>query len=145
MANAEDDINLERLETIGDSFLKYAVSTHLYWAFPDGDEGLLTRIRNTLISNKHLFHCGIEKKLGKILSGCIFKPDSTWLPPGFIYNEIMETRENNEVNFCSIIFPLHKPKLDNFFRQIRISLLPRNVQKVQLILTTRSRKSLTKA
>lgn len=39
MSNANDGINLERLETIGDSFLKYAITTYLYCTYEDVHEG----------------------------------------------------------------------------------------------------------
>lgn len=42
MSNASDGINLERLETVGDSFLKYAVTVFLYCTYTDMHEGKLS-------------------------------------------------------------------------------------------------------
>uniref|UniRef100_A0A914R8K0 RNase III domain-containing protein n=1 Tax=Parascaris equorum TaxID=6256 RepID=A0A914R8K0_PAREQ len=39
MSNASDGINLERLETVGDSFLKYAVTDYLFHMNPEQHEG----------------------------------------------------------------------------------------------------------
>jgi len=42
MSNANDFINLERLETVGDSFLKFAVTLHLFCQHPGLHEGRLS-------------------------------------------------------------------------------------------------------
>lgn len=46
MSNANDGINLERLETIGDSFLKYAITTYLYCTYEAVHEGKLSHLRS---------------------------------------------------------------------------------------------------
>jgi len=46
MSNANDGINLERLETIGDSFLKYAITTYLYCTYETVHEGKLSHLRS---------------------------------------------------------------------------------------------------
>lgn len=46
MSNANDGINLERLETIGDSFLKYAITTYLYCTYDNIHEGKLSHLRS---------------------------------------------------------------------------------------------------
>lgn len=42
MSNANDFINLERLETVGDSFLKFAVTLYLFCTHPGLHEGRLS-------------------------------------------------------------------------------------------------------
>ena len=56
MSNASDFINLERLETVGDSFLKFAVTLYLFCAHPGLHEGRLSygrgkqvREQNTMV------------------------------------------------------------------------------------------------
>jgi len=46
MSNANDFFNLERLETIGDSFLKFAISIYLYCMYPGIHEGKLSYLRS---------------------------------------------------------------------------------------------------
>lgn len=46
MSNANDGINLERLETIGDSFLKFAITTFLYCSYENVHEGKLSHLRS---------------------------------------------------------------------------------------------------
>ncbi len=46
MSAASDGINLERLETVGDSFLKYAVTLNLYHKFTKVHEGKLSFARS---------------------------------------------------------------------------------------------------
>ena len=51
MSNANDGINLERLETIGDSFLKYAITTYLYCTYDNIHEGKLSHLRSKQVGN----------------------------------------------------------------------------------------------
>ena len=46
---AGDFINMERLETIGDSFLKFAVTVDLYLRYPDSHEGHLSALRSEIV------------------------------------------------------------------------------------------------
>ncbi|CAM9319025.1 unnamed protein product [Lampetra planeri] len=39
LSNASDGFNLERLEMLGDSFLKHAITTYLFCTYPDAHEG----------------------------------------------------------------------------------------------------------
>lgn len=50
MSNANDGINLERLETIGDSFLKYAITVYLYCTYENIHEGKLSHLRSKQVS-----------------------------------------------------------------------------------------------
>lgn len=54
MSNANDGINLERLETIGDSFLKYAITTYLYCTYDNIHEGKLSHLRSKQV--KYYFY-----------------------------------------------------------------------------------------
>lgn len=56
MSNANDGINLERLETIGDSFLKYAITTYLYCTYDNIHEGKLSHLRSKQVSERFPLH-----------------------------------------------------------------------------------------
>lgn len=55
MSNANDGINLERLETIGDSFLKYAITTYLYCTYDNIHEGKLSHLRSKQVVFQDLY------------------------------------------------------------------------------------------
>ena len=57
----------QRLEFLGDSVLSFVVATHLYEAFPDLDEGVLTRMKVALTSGRTLADAGRELDLGPAL------------------------------------------------------------------------------
>jgi ribonuclease III len=57
----------ERLEFLGDSILAGVVATHLYDAFPDLDEGLLTRMKVALTSGRVLSGVGRDMGIGQWL------------------------------------------------------------------------------
>lgn len=54
---------MERLELLGDSVLKYAVSSYLFLTFPDKHEGQLSSRRQEIICNATLHRLGIERKI----------------------------------------------------------------------------------
>ncbi|XP_077284544.1 endoribonuclease Dcr-1 [Arctopsyche grandis] len=81
MSNANDGINLERLETIGDSFLKYAITTYLYCTYQNIHEGKLSHLRSKQVSNLNLYRLGRRKSLGSRMVAYKFEPHDNWLPP----------------------------------------------------------------
>lgn len=81
MSNANDGINLERLETIGDSFLKYAITTYLYCSYENVHEGKLSHLRSKQVSNLNLYRLGRRKVLGESMIATKFEPHDNWLPP----------------------------------------------------------------
>ncbi|XP_046742066.1 endoribonuclease Dcr-1 isoform X3 [Diprion similis] len=81
MSNANDGINLERLETIGDSFLKYAITTYLYCTYDNIHEGKLSHLRSKQVSNLNLYRLGRQKVLGESMIATKFEPHDNWLPP----------------------------------------------------------------
>lgn len=90
MSNASDCINLERLETVGDSFLKYAVTAYLYCTYEKIHEGKLSHLRSKQISNYNLFRLGKNKCLGDLMVATKFEPSDNWLPPGFVIPKGLE-------------------------------------------------------
>lgn len=91
MSNASDGINLERLETVGDSFLKYSITAYLHCTQPLMHEGKLSYLRSTEISNANLYLLGRNKRLGELMSATKFEPNDNWLAPGYT----VTTNSNN--------------------------------------------------
>jgi len=81
MSNSNDAINLERLETIGDSFLKYAITTFLFCQHPNIHEGKLSHLRSKQVSNLNLYQLGQARGLGECMIATKFEPHDNWLPP----------------------------------------------------------------
>lgn len=52
--DAKEVVNYQRLEFFGDAILNFAVCEKIFTLFPDADEGLLSRLRSTLVSKKVL-------------------------------------------------------------------------------------------
>lgn len=57
----------ERLEFLGDSILSFVVSEHLYKAYPDFDEGILTNLRSLVVNTKSLAKKAKQLEYGKHL------------------------------------------------------------------------------
>ncbi|KAK9882155.1 hypothetical protein WA026_019672 [Henosepilachna vigintioctopunctata] len=89
-AKANDIVNLERLETLGDSFLKYIASFYILMRFPQYDEGRATQLKGRLISNKNLFYLAQKLQLGGIMKNSDLIATKEWLPPGFCVPEQLQ-------------------------------------------------------
>ncbi|CAG0883132.1 unnamed protein product, partial [Cyprideis torosa] len=90
MSNANDGINLERLETVGDSFLKFAITTWLFLEHPGLHEGKLSYIRSKLVSNHYLYFLGRKVELAYRMVAAKFEPHDNWLPPGYFLPSALE-------------------------------------------------------
>lgn len=77
----DNGLNLERLETIGDSFLKFATTAYLYCTHEADDEGALSSLRAECVSNGNLCRLGRLKQLGEIMIATKFDAQANWLPP----------------------------------------------------------------
>lgn len=90
MSNANDGINLERLETIGDSFLKYAITAYLYCTHNNVHEGKLSHLRSKQVSNLNLYRLGKLKMFGERMISTKFEPHDNWLPPCYFVPHKLE-------------------------------------------------------
>jgi endoribonuclease Dicer len=66
-SSANDILNLERLETLGDSFLKLMSSLFLFRRYKLVNEGQLTCIKGKLVGNRNLYYIGDARKLGGLM------------------------------------------------------------------------------
>ncbi|ONM35314.1 dicer-like 104 [Zea mays] len=76
-----EDFSMERLELLGDSVLKYAVSAHLFMTFLNKHEGQLSSRRQETICNATLYRLGIERRIQGYIRDAAFDP-RRWLAPG---------------------------------------------------------------
>ncbi|CAH8541405.1 unnamed protein product [Schistosoma turkestanicum] len=83
MSCSNDFINLERMETVGDSFLKFVVTVHLYLTYPAAHEGKLSHLRSRIVCNSNLYRLGKAKNLQSQMIGGKFEPHENWVPPGY--------------------------------------------------------------
>ncbi|XP_067939419.1 endoribonuclease Dicer-like [Watersipora subatra] len=96
MSNASDFINLERLETVGDSFLKFAVTLYLFCTHPGLHEGRLSHGRGKQVSNFNLYLLGKRLELQGYLLSEKFEPTENWLPPGYVVDDTQPTNSQEE-------------------------------------------------
>jgi len=59
--------NNERLEFLGDAVLNLVIARHLFFAFPDGNEGDLSRLRARVVSAEPLAEVAAQIGLGEVL------------------------------------------------------------------------------
>ena len=97
-SSARDFVDSERLETLGDSFLKWTVSDFLYHKtsdMPELMEGHLTQIKGQLVSNYNLSRLSKEKAFCSEVTIEELNPKFNWLPPGFVLRS--EDREGDSL------------------------------------------------
>lgn len=83
-SNAADGMSLERFETIGDSFLKFATTDYLYHTLLDQHEGKLSFARSKEVSNCNLYRLGKKLGIPQLIVANKFDAHDSWLPPCYI-------------------------------------------------------------
>ncbi|KAF7405409.1 hypothetical protein HZH66_004315 [Vespula vulgaris] len=83
ITNGNDVFDLERLEILGDSYLKFIISLYLYSIFPNYNEGRLTALKGKMIGNRNLYYCGTKKSIPGCMKVDDFIPMSTFIPPAY--------------------------------------------------------------
>ncbi|THD22021.1 Dicer-1 [Fasciola hepatica] len=99
MSSSNDFINLERMETIGDSFLKFVVTVHLYLCHPTAHEGKLSHLRSRIVCNSNLYRLGRAKNLPDRMIAGKFGPGESWVPPGYIvcHDRRLRSDQNRQI------------------------------------------------
>jgi endoribonuclease Dicer len=85
--SATFETDYERLELLGDSFLKYFSSVYVFVFNPALNEGALHKTRQHIISNKVLTQCGLSIGLPSYIQGKTFSY-KLWQPPNFTVQDI---------------------------------------------------------
>lgn len=88
-SSAGDVLNLERLETIGDSYLKVSLTAFLFCNYRN-HEGKLSELRSQLLSNLNLYWRGKKFGVADHMIASRFEPQQNWLPPGFVLPQALE-------------------------------------------------------
>ncbi|KAK2646723.1 hypothetical protein Ddye_021918 [Dipteronia dyeriana] len=70
----QERFSLERLEILGDAFLKYAVGRHFFLLHDTLDEGELTRKRSNAVNNSNLFKLAIRSNVQVFIRDQPFDP-----------------------------------------------------------------------
>uniref|UniRef100_A0A803KMM7 Uncharacterized protein n=1 Tax=Chenopodium quinoa TaxID=63459 RepID=A0A803KMM7_CHEQI len=79
--HCQEKFHLESLETLGDSFLKYAVCQQLFKTQQNNHEGLLSIKKDRIISNAALSKLGCQRKIPGFIRNDSFDPKH-WIIPG---------------------------------------------------------------
>lgn len=77
----QEKFHLESLETLGDSFLKYAACQQLFKTHQNKHEGILSARKDKIISNASLCKLGCSRKLPGFIRNEPFDP-KMWIVPG---------------------------------------------------------------
>lgn len=106
-AAAGDVFSLEKVEILGDAFLKFSVSFYLFYKYPERHEGFLTATKNFIINNRNLYYCGLKTGIPGLMKP--FKFDvNNWLPPLITTSEILNFKPNPKITERKPRFYSHK-------------------------------------
>ncbi|XP_075077545.1 dicer-like protein 4 isoform X3 [Nicotiana tabacum] len=70
-----EPFSLERLEVLGDAFLKFAVGRHVFLTYDAFDEGQLTRRRSNIVNNSYLYTIAVRNNLQAFIRDQSFDPN----------------------------------------------------------------------
>jgi endoribonuclease Dicer len=109
ISSANDTLNLERLETLGDSFLKLTSLLYLFRRYELVNEGKLTYIKGKLVGNQNLYHIGDARKLGGLMKVHDFGTTSDWIPPSMcVHRKLQQEMRDTNVS-PNILYELYIP------------------------------------
>ncbi|XP_073010330.1 endoribonuclease Dicer homolog 4-like isoform X2 [Typha latifolia] len=91
-AKCLESFSLERLEVLGDAFLKYAVGRHNFLSYRNLDEGDLSMRRSSLTNNQYLYELAIRKNLQVYIHDELFDPSQFF---GLGYSCVALCNENS--------------------------------------------------
>ncbi len=93
--SADENVDMENLEILGDCFLKLTVSMSLYHRYPLAGAGALTIEKGKQISNGNLYRIAVLKRLKSYLNAMkinIRGEDANWIPPGYLITNESESK-----------------------------------------------------
>ncbi|KAL7303434.1 hypothetical protein TKK_0004617 [Trichogramma kaykai] len=111
-----DSFDYDRVETLGDSLLKYISTLFLYHNFPALNEGELTMIKSKMVGNRNLYYAAIAKNLPGRMNNEEFKVNSHFIPPSFrcaLGKEVIEAKKSH-----GVIYDLEIPDEERFSGQL---------------------------
>ena len=100
--SAGDVFSLERLEMLGDSFVKYAISSSVFFQHQHENEGKLSFIRGLKVSNRQLFYLARQRGMPSYMVTRMFTPVVNWLPPGFYREDSEDAEKEGEMQLFLI-------------------------------------------
>ncbi|KYN08971.1 Endoribonuclease Dicer [Trachymyrmex cornetzi] len=109
-----DMFNLERLETLGDSYLKFIVSLFLYHTFPTFNEGQLTALKGKIIGNRNLYYCGNKKGIPGRIKNDAFVPTSNFIPPAYSVYRPLQKILTDESVAPNVLYEFQIPTMEKF-------------------------------
>ncbi|XP_076046437.1 endoribonuclease dcr-1-like [Oratosquilla oratoria] len=90
LKSADDAFDMERLEVLGDSFLKFFCGERIFLADSSAHEGRLSQKRSVLVSNKSLYVLAWKKGIPKLIQGTKFVPVENSFLYGFQIKQVYE-------------------------------------------------------
>ncbi|ALC41053.1 Dcr-2 [Drosophila busckii] len=111
-AGSVDVFDMERFELLGDSFLKFSATLYLADRYSSWNEGVLTQVKSTLVSNRNLLYCLSDTDIPSRICSSIFMPKYTWMPPSISlpYNVLGLWEEKPEL--AALVGPHNLRNLD---------------------------------
>lgn len=95
-SKAGDVFDMERLEVLGDAFLKFSVSLYLFKKHADWHEGYLTTLKGRIVSNRNLFYIGNDFGLSGMIKSLQFDAKSSLCPASKLPDDYHTKFKNNK-------------------------------------------------
>ena len=93
LAGASENFNMERLEILGDVFLKYIVGIRMFCDSITNlhvEEGMLSKGRSKIVGNRRLFQTAVDNNFFRMINARKLEPYLNFMPPCFTQNENLE-------------------------------------------------------
>ncbi|RKP20355.1 hypothetical protein ROZALSC1DRAFT_7843, partial [Rozella allomycis CSF55] len=95
--------NYERLETLGDSVLKFLTSIHVFTENPTKSEGFLTVWKDNIVCNHNLCILSKNNQFNKYLISSNFTTGKKWKSPGFATDKHVGSFRINDKRLSDLV------------------------------------------
>ncbi|XP_076635506.1 endoribonuclease Dcr-2 [Colletes latitarsis] len=109
-----DAFNLERLETLGDSYLKFIISLFLHDQYPNYNEGPLSTLKGKLIGNRNLYYCGVKKQIPGRIKVDDFVPYSNFIAPAYTAFRLFQQLLLEQEISPNVLYEIQIPEVEQF-------------------------------
>lgn len=122
LVGANENFDAERLEVLGDSFLKFITAENLYLKFLYDHEGKLSERRSKLVCNRTLYSLGKVKQIPEKIQGTILCPITNGIMPGFVLKSKVE-KKLREIGTPHDLWASFDETAEEEFQEVRVMAL----------------------
>ncbi|KAF7988127.1 hypothetical protein HCN44_007621 [Aphidius gifuensis] len=122
--------NLERIETLGDAFLKYITTIYLFEKYNNDNEGVLSIYKSKIVGNQKLLLCGEKKGIPGRMKFFVINTNDNFVIPSFcVPKKLKQLIFDNNITM-NILNEIKIPKEEQIYGKMTLKTEKLHVNKI---------------